>query len=306
MFNYLTKLKNSRHSLWYHVRSLICRVSLPIFQKFGINITVNHYYSPVYDLRETEKLYKQFYNIGLGQNSLKFDLDEHLQFIENNVNFVNEFNNSELVGILGNSSFGSVDAEILYSMVRKNTPKKIIEIGGGLSSKIISSAVRKNNLEKNSCKYICIEPFPTKNLIEIIHGSGELIRTKVENVEVFLFESLGENDIIFIDSSHVVKPFNDVYFIFFKVLPILKKGVLVHFHDIFLPEEYPFEYIAKYNYFWNEQYMLHSFLLFNDYFKIEWASSFAHLNIVEKLEEYFKCYNRQNAWRGSFWIRKIK
>jgi predicted O-methyltransferase YrrM len=306
MFNFMTKLKNSRHSLWYLTASLICRVSLPFFQKFGINITVNHYYSPVPDIKETEKLYKQFYGAIHGQNFLKFDLDEHLRFIENINNFVNEFNDSELAGIIVNSSFGSIDAEILYSMVRKNKPKKIIEIGGGISSKIISNAVRKNNLEKNSCKYICVEPFPTKILIETIHELGDLIKKKVEDVEINLFESLGENDILFIDSSHVVKPFNDVYFVFFKVLPFLKKGVLVHFHDIYLPAEYPITNITKYNYFWNEQYMLHSFLLFNDYFIIEWSGSFAHLNIVKKLEDHFISYNPKNVWPGSFWTRKIQ
>ena len=133
-----------------------------------------------------------------------------------------------------------------------------------------------------------------------------MIINKAENVEISLFENLGENDILFIDSSHVVKPFNDVYFEFFRVLPILKKGVLIHFHDIYLPAEYPLANITKYNYFWNEQYILHSFLLFNDYFKIEWSGSFAHLNIVEKLEEHFKSYNSKNVWPGSIWIRKIQ
>lgn len=306
MFNYLAKLRKSRHSLWYLTLSSICRIILPFFQKFGINITVNHYYSPIPDLRETEMLYKQFYDDGRGRECLKFDLDEHLQFIEKSIDYVNEFNDTVPLDIMVNSSFGSVDAEILYSMIRKNKPKKIIEIGGGASSKIISTAIRKNNREKNSCEYICIEPFPTKDLIQIVHSSGDLIMNKVENVEISLFENLGENDILFIDSSHVVKPFNDVYFEFFRVLPILKKGVFIHFHDIYLPAEYPLANIAKYNYFWNEQYMLHSFLLFNNCFKIEWSGSFAHLNIVEKLEEHFKSYEPKSVWPGSIWIRKIQ
>lgn len=135
---------------------------------------------------------------------------------------------------------------------------------------------------------------------------NNLVMEKVEDVDVALFENLSENDILFIDSSHVVKPYNDVYFEFFKVLPLIKKGVLVHFHDIYLPSEYPLKNISKYHYFWNEQHFLRAFLLYNDYFKIEWCGSFAHEKMPNKLENIFNSYDKKREHPGSFWIRKIK
>lgn len=304
--SFYKKFKNRRHSLWYHSSSVLCRFLLPFLQKIGLNLTVHHYYSPIPDIKETSKLFNKLQESSKNIEGLTLSINEHIIFIEKVSGYIDEFYRSDDENILNNNSFRSVDAEIFYSIIRHNKPGKIIEIGGGVSSKIIVKALKLNRSENFKCNYLCIEPFPTKELIKSLNGFGELIVEKIENIDVSVFENLGEKDILFIDSSHVVKPFNDVYFEFFKILPKIKKGVFVHFHDIYLPAEYPLKNIAKHHYFWNEQYLLHSFLLCNDSFKIIWGGSFAHLNSPELLERYFKSYDKQKEWPGSFWLEKIK
>jgi hypothetical protein len=117
---------------------------------------------------------------------------------------------------------------------------------------------------------------------------------------------LEENDILFIDSSHVLKIGSDVQYEYLEILPRLNKGVIVHIHDIFLPAEYRKEWVLKDHIFWTEQYLLQAFLAFNDNFEILWAGSYMHLKHPDKLEVAFNSYRRNERWPGSFWIKKIR
>jgi len=133
-----------------------------------------------------------------------------------------------------------------------------------------------------------------------------LIPKKVQDIPLSEFKKLSENDILFIDSSHVLKIGSDVQYLYLEVLPRLNKGVIVHAHDIFLPAEYPKEWVLKNYIFWNEQYLLQAFLAFNNSFEVLWAGSYMHLRHPDKLEEAFSSYKRDKIWPSSFWIRKIK
>jgi len=119
------------------------------------------------------------------------------------------------------------------------------------------------------------------------------------------FGKLKENDILFIDSSHVLKIGSDVQYEYLDILPRLSKGVIVHVHDIFLPAEYPKEWVLKDYIFWTEQYLLQAFLAFNDSFEVLWAGHYMHLKYPNKLEDAFS-YKRDERLPGSFWMRKIK
>jgi Methyltransferase domain len=127
--------------------------------------------------------------------------------------------------------FGPGDAEYLYSMVRHYKPRKIIEVGCGHSTKMIRHAVDRNAVEDTAyaCEHICIEPYENPWLEEL---GIRIIRHPVQDVDPSLFCTLGANDILFIDSSHVIKPQGDVVFIYLTVLPMLSSGVFVHAHDI--------------------------------------------------------------------------
>ena len=128
----------------------------------------------------------------------------------------------------------------------------------------------------------CIEPYPAALHRRLRSGDLDrvtIIESIVQNVPVETFRELEDGDILFIDSTHVLKTGSDVHFELFDVLPSLKPGVLVHFHDIRWPFEYPAEFIFDRNFSWNEAYALRAFLMFNNRFSVFFYNSlFATLN----------------------------
>ena len=155
-------------------------------------------------------------------------------------------------------------------MIRLFKPGRIIEIGAGNSTLIASGAVQANKKEDpaRDCVHVCVEPHERPWLEEL---DITTIRQRVEELGVDLFSSLEENDILFIDSSHIIRPQGDVVFEILEILPTLKPGVFVHFHDIFTPKDYLNEWLIDEVMFWNEQYILEAFLSFNNRFRVKFA-----------------------------------
>jgi hypothetical protein len=133
----------------------------------------------------------------------------------------------------------------------------------------------------------------------------ELRREKVEDIELSMFSILGENDILFIDSSHIIRPQGDVLFEILEILPSLKPGVIIHIHDIFTPKDYLNEWIFQDKKLWNEQYLLEAFLSFNTSFEIIGAINYLSHNYRELFEEKFPIFKSQEGREpGAFWIRR--
>jgi hypothetical protein len=132
-----------------------------------------------------------------------------------------------------------------------------------------------------------------------------LIIEKVENVDESVLIDLAENDILFIDSSHTVKPLGDVNYLFLKIIPQLNPGVIIHVHDIFFPVEYlPYHFFNnRLKQFWQEQYLLHAFLMFNREFEIIISMSYMHFKYQDRLKELFPWYSPER-WPSSFWMRR--
>ena len=99
------------------------------------------------------------------------------------------------------------------------------------------------------------------------------IRAPLQSGPVSEFESLQPNDLLFVDSTHIGKINSDVNYMFSQILPRLRAGVIVHFHDIFLPNDYPRDWVVDHRLFWNEQYFLLALLLFNPRVEVLLASS---------------------------------
>lgn len=215
---------------------------------------------------------------------------------------------SPFVFHLGNGAFESVDAEALYGMVRLLRPRRIIEIGSGNTTLISAQAIGKNKEldPEYSCDLIAVEPYPNAKLLAGFPHLTRLIRKRVQEVPLELFAQLGEGDILFIDSSHILEVGSDVRYEVLEILPRLKKGVVVHFHDIFLPAEYPRDWILHNRWFWNEQYVLQAFLAFNDAFTVTLAAGYMHARRPELLERTFASYDRLKTRPGSFWMRKTR
>ena len=208
----------------------------------------------------------------------------------------------------GNFSFGC--AASLHCIIRNYRPSRIIEVGSGNSSLVISNAVLENSKEGNECEYIIVDPYPRYVIEEGIPCGANLIKERVELLHKGIFDSLKENDILIIDSGHTVRIGGDVNFLILDVLPRLSKGTIIHFHDINLPYEYPKVYATnpKFREFWTEAYLLQAFLSCNDKFEIMLTMSYLMLEHKKIFKKLFPYYNdkEHNAISGSFWIRKNK
>lgn len=206
----------------------------------------------------------------------------------------------------GSFSYGC--ASLLHCIIRKYKPKRIVEVGVGNSSKVISTALSYNITEGYLSEYIAIDPYPPSYIEKLKHLS-KLIPSPVEELDLALFASLEANDILFIDSSHQVKIGNDVLFLYLEVLPILKPGVLVHIHDINLPYEYPKAYYLNENFrvCWNEQYLLQALLVDNSNYRILIGATNLMANHIKEFKEAFPLYNpsKHLSSSGSFWMQRI-
>lgn len=281
-------------------------------EKGGIHVTPVSYESPIPDTRtlKDDLWQEQSKLVGIDiseQSQIELLSLFSSRFREEYERFPRSKTDVSYQYFVGNESFGSVDGEILYCMIRYVKPKRVFEIGSGNSTYLSAQAIRKN-MEEGSpvCELIAVEPYPNDVLKAGFPGLSRLIPKKVQDIPVSEFSCLEENDVLFIDSSHALKIGSDVQYEMLEVLPRLKKGVLVHFHDIFLPAEYPKDWVLESIRFLNEQYLLQAFLTFNKSFEVQWAGSYMHLKHPSELEAAFSSYKRDERWPGSFWIKKTK
>ncbi len=203
--------------------------------------------------------------------------------------------------------FSGIDGGVLYSMIRKHRPRRMIEVGAGMSTLLSALALRRNaeDAAEATTEFVVIDPHPRDYLLDEVPGLTRLVVEKAENVPLSEFTSLGENDILFIDSSHVVQIGNEVVYAVLEILPRLRPGVIIHFHDIFMPYEYPQEWVLDRHRFWNEQYLLQAFLAFNDRFEILWSSASMHADHPELLKRGFAHFDPAKKDAASLWIRKL-
>jgi len=299
----------------WHLGNLIFKRMFRFWQYLGFHIVRNNFYESIPDTRTLSDELWQRHSEMVG-----IDINEtgQLELLnEFSDKFKNEYDNFCVTRCqttcpyeyyLKNASFGSVDAEILYSMIRRFKPRRIIEIGSGNSTYLSAMALLRNQQEDPGYQWdlAAINPYPSDIMQAGFAGLTKLINKKVQDVELSQFCQLQENDILFIDSSHVLNIGSDVQYEYLEILPRLNPGVIIQMHDILMPAEYFRRWVMRDYYFWTEQYLLQSFLAFNDSFKVLWGASYMHLRHSEKLRAAFKSYDHQTTWPGSFWIRKTK
>jgi hypothetical protein len=271
--------------------------------KIGIFPIRDHYYEPLFNPKELRySLRDDRYLPGIDLN-----IDVQLELL-NKLDFNDELlsipidKKDELQFYYNNMSFPPGDSEYYYSLIRLFKPKKIIEIGAGYTSLMAIEAINQNKRDKDnySCELILIEPYEMKWINNL---DANVIINKVENVNSAIFNSLGENDILFIDSSHIIRPQGDVLFEYLEVIPCLKKGVLIHIHDIFTPKDYSNHWVLDEVLFWNEQYLLEAFLSFNNDFKVIAALNFLYHNYFNTLAGKCPILQEQSHKEPrSFWL----
>jgi len=204
-----------------------------------------------------------------------------------------------------NSMFGPGDAEYLYNMIRHFKPKRILEIGSGESTLMAWLAIEANRRDdaEYRCQQTCVEPFEAPFLAQI---DVTLLCAKIEDLAPSVVDELEANDILFIDSSHVIRPQGDVIHEYLTLLGRLKPGVLVHVHDIRTPRDYFPSWVLRDRRLWNEQYLLEAFLCFNRDFAVIGAVNWLRHNHSDKLATACPvlCATPDHE-PGSFWMMRV-
>ncbi len=281
----------------------------PLFEKIGLHVLPVHYYSPIPDTRILRSQMGMFEE-PFAMHGVKLNEDVQKKTLEKVVARYEE----EYINVGGGEfgtreelmrSFAPINALALYSFIRNFKPNKMIEVGAGMSTKISSAAFMKNRDEGTLGNFITIEPYPSKDLLKGYDGLNSIIRQKVQKVSISEFKALKENDILFIDSSHTVKIFGDVNYLYLDVIPQLNPGVIIHIHDIFFPLDYlPHHFFNKgTKQIWQEQYLLQAFLMFNKDFEILLSLSYMHYKYLNNLKSLFPWY-QEGRWPSSFWMRR--
>ena len=207
-----------------------------------------------------------------------------------------------------NPGYGRGDAEMLYNFLRHLKPRRFIEIGCGMSTHLARCAFAQNEKDGAApCEHTCIEPYENPWLEQL---GVKVLRERMEEVDPAVFEGLAPRDVVFIDSSHVIRPQGDVVTEYLQILPRLPKGVWVHVHDIATPMDYPTPLIVDQVKLWNEQYLLEAFLTHNAAWKIRWMHAHLIHNHPKAVQK--KCPITAQAMQageglagGCFWMEKV-
>jgi hypothetical protein len=265
-------------------------------------MSVENYYSPIPDV---EKLPPRTWSHEFPVFTSLFDLGDMLEFARRLGHWTHEMLDTPLAEsepgryFYGNGQFPDADALAYHAIIREFRPRRIVEVGAGYSSMVASNAATANG---NGCFVTCIEPYPIEPLRRGWPGLSELIASPVQDVPVDFFKRLNANDILFIDSSHVSKIGSDVNYLILDVLPQLSRGVLIHFHDIFLPWYLPRAWIQDLGRYWNEQYLVLAFLIGNADFRPLLANHYLRIRYPEQFAAAFPGPDRNG---GSLWIRRV-
>ncbi len=264
--------------------------------RLGVHILPIHYYSPVpniLELRRTRDLWAHKSDLP----GISINLEEQCEMLRRVcLPYQSEYegNKTYLEGVANHfgPGFGYIEAQALHAAVRHFKPRRIIEVGSGVSTYCMLKAVELNY---ERAHITCIEPYPSPRLKNI--SGVELFEHPVQCASFDLFEKLRANDLLFIDSSHAVKPGGDVNFLVLEVLPRLRPGVVVHFHDIYLPYDYPRDALKTFIH-GMETSLVRAYLIWNERMQILFCLSHLHYERQEVLLEVFPEYKRQGGEDG--------
>jgi predicted O-methyltransferase YrrM len=277
-----------------------------LFRRLGYWPLRRHYYDPLFDPRDLSRPIGAPRSLpGISWNlPAQIEVLRHMNFAQELVEFLQPAPNGGLCFRFDNQSFLSGDADFLYSFVRLYKPRRVIEVGCGNSTLVIAAANQANRREspQHNCEHLCVEPYEQPWLERL---PVTVLRQRVEQLDASTISVLGANDLLFIDSSHIIRPQGDVVCEILELLPRLKPGVVVHFHDIFSPRDYLPEWIEQRAYLWNEQYLLEAYLSENSGYELFAALNLLHHNHYDELARI--CARHARTFEpGSFYIRRTR
>lgn len=196
-----------------------------------------------------------------------------------------------------NPYFGLADAAVLHSIVRERKPPVVVEVGSGFSSRVTRAALDRNG----QGRLVSIDPEPRADVSSVAH---EARRVEVQDVPVSFFEALPPDAVLFLDSSHRAGSGSDVNHLLLEVLPALAPGVLVHVHDVFLPDDYPAALnLGPGGWNYTEQHLLHALLVGSSLFRMVWPGRYVFRTRGEALHRLLPEWDHLGL-HCSFWLER--
>ncbi|WP_432021167.1 class I SAM-dependent methyltransferase [Streptomyces sp. 1222.5] len=260
------------------------------FSRLGILVAPRHYYSSAPDLRglaESRELWRRPSSLP----GLQIDLDEQMAWLEKACKpFIDEYRGDRIFedsGDLG-PGYGYIEAQALHGILRSLCPGRYFEVGSGFSTHVALQALTRNAEDGRPGTVTCVDPYPRDWLCR--DARIDLHRLPVQAVDLAMFTSLTAGDVLFVDSSHVVKPGSDVNFLVLEVFPRLAPGVIVHVHDIYLPYDYQCDLLASVLH-WAETTLVRAFLVNNSRARILACMSHLHYERPGEMQAVFPDYH---------------
>jgi predicted O-methyltransferase YrrM len=279
----------------------------PLWERLGFHVVPNNYMSPIPDLRT---LKPDLWSKPSELPGIEMNDQAQLRLLHR---LASQWG-AEFDGVLAapeqgpytgdRSKFGLMDGAVAYAMVRSLKPRRVLEVGSGHSTFLLGQAVVKNRRDGVATELVACEPYPNAALRSGLAGLSRLVPLPAQDLGLAEFARLGENDILFIDSSHVLRTGGDVQHLFLEVLPRLQQGVHVHVHDIFFPLDYPADWLFRNHRFYTEQYLLQAFLAFNRVFAVTWAGRYMQERYPRELAAAFPAHAAEASLASSFWMQR--
>jgi methyltransferase family protein len=281
------------------------------FDRLGFHLLPHHYYVPIPEQADLTESFWQAKSELVG-----IDTNEQgaLELAETLRPHIDEFRAAvpldEAPGVgfhLLNAAFMAVDAHVYYGLLRHFQPKTVIEVGAGWSTLVAVAANEANRAGGGKGAHlVAVDPFPPP-VLESLRDDVEIVPAKLQDVELERFTALRSGDVLFVDSTHVLRAGGDVQRAYCEIFPRLAPGVLVHVHDVSLPRPYPRAYFSN-HWYWNEQYLLQAFLAFNSRFEVLWPANVMAVRHAEAVAEHFpelaamrRVFPQSHP--SSFWMR---
>lgn len=313
-------MRNPRQSIFKFIRQFREAFALTKSTNFRFlrSFPPGHFYSPIPDYEEIDERSSLLFDQQVKRiPGIDLQENQQLQLIETFKQFYREIPWPAADQVLkyryhfDNNYFSYGDAISLYSMMRYHRPKRIFEIGSGYSS---AAMLDVDQFFFNSdIEFTFIEPHTERLRAQLTDADLKrmsMLELPVQRVDLSEFEKLEDGDFLFIDSSHISKTGSDVNYLIHQVLPLLSSGVIIHFHDILWPFEYPKKWVRS-GRSWNEAYLVRAFLQYNPSFEILFFNSFLEHHHRDQLREKLPLMLRQPSSKmtlgnSSLWIRKNK
>jgi predicted O-methyltransferase YrrM len=267
-----------------------------------------HFYSPIPDIYYIKKNRENlFARDKTSCPGIELAVQEQIDLIKELASYYNQmpFSEEEQDGYryyFNNPYIGHGSSIILYSLMRHFRPQKIVEVGSGFSSAAMLDV--NDRFLDSSIQFTFIEPYPERLLSLLNENDRErhhIFADIAQHVPHTTYTELKNNDILFLDSSHVAKVGSDVVFLLTEILPILQRGVIIHIHDIYWPFEYPEDWVLS-GKAWNEAYLVKAFLQFNSSFEILLFNSYLAIHHQDLMKKCLPLFLPDGG--SSLWIRK--